>query len=103
MERLTIPDEKIDGGECRTVIDARKVKEHAMTIYWALKKYEDTDLTPPEIMELKERAQGEQIRRMSAEEYLKDKSRETVKRNRGLLSKISTEAGKKSIPGVIDR
>ena len=38
------------------------------------------------------RAQGEQIRRMSAEEYLKDKSRETVKRNRGLLSKISTEA-----------
>lgn len=41
------------------------------------------------------RAQGEQIRRMSAEEYLKDKSRETVKRNRGLLSKISTEAGKK--------
>ncbi len=49
------------------------------------------------------RAQGEQIRRMSAEEYLKDKSRETVKRNRGLLSKISTEAGKKSIPGVIDR
>ena len=41
------------------------------------------------------RAQGEQIRRMSAEEYLKDKSRETVKRNRGLLSKISTEAGRK--------
>lgn len=38
------------------------------------------------------RAQGEQIRRMSAEEYLKDKPRETVKRNRGLLSKISTEA-----------
>lgn len=49
------------------------------------------------------RAQGEQIRRMSAEEYLKDKSRETVKRNRGLLSKISTEAGKKNIQGVIDR
>lgn len=41
------------------------------------------------------RAQGEQIRRMSAEEYLKDKSRETVKRSRGLLSKISTEAGRK--------
>lgn len=41
------------------------------------------------------RAQGEQIRRMSAEEYLKDKSRETIKRNRGLLSKISTEAGRK--------
>lgn len=41
------------------------------------------------------RAQGEQIRRMPEEEYLKDKSRETVKRNRGLLSKISTEAGRK--------
>ena len=55
MERLTIPDKKIDGGECRAVNDARKVKEHAMTIYWALKKYEDTGLTPLEIMELKER------------------------------------------------
>ena len=55
MERLTIPDEKIDGGIRRTVIDARKVKEHAMTIYWALKKYEDTDLTPEQIQKLKER------------------------------------------------
>lgn len=55
MERLTIPDEKIDGGERRTVIDARKVKENAMTIYWALKKYEDTGLTPKQIRELKER------------------------------------------------
>lgn len=55
MERLTIPDEKIEGGVRRTVIDARKVKEHAMTIYWALKKYEDTGLTPEQIMELKER------------------------------------------------
>ena len=55
MERLTIPDKKIDGGECRAVIDARKVKEHAMTIYWALKKYEDTGLTPLEIMKLVER------------------------------------------------
>ena len=44
MERLTIPDEKIEGGVRRTVVDARKVKEHAMTIYWALKKYEDTGL-----------------------------------------------------------
>lgn len=37
------------------------------------------------------RAQGNQIRRMSAEEYPKDKSREAIKRNGGLLSKISTE------------
>ena len=58
MERLTIPDEKIDGGVRRTVIDARKVKEHAMTIYWALKKYEDTGLIPEQIMGLKERDAG---------------------------------------------
>lgn len=55
MERLTIPDEKIEGGVRRTVIDSRKVKENAMTIYWALKKYEDTGLTPEQIRELKER------------------------------------------------
>lgn len=55
MERLTIPDEKIEGGVRRTVIDSRKVKENAMTIYWALKKYEDTGLAQEEIMKLKER------------------------------------------------
>lgn len=55
MERLTIPDIKIDGGTRRTVIDTRKVKEYAMTIYWALKKYEDTDLTPEQITSLKKR------------------------------------------------
>lgn len=55
MERLTIPDEKIEGGVRRTVIDAREVKKNAMTIYWALKKYEDTGLTPEEVMELAER------------------------------------------------
>lgn len=55
MERLTIPDIKIDGGTRRTVIDPRKVKEYAMTIYWALKKYEDTGLTPEQITSLKER------------------------------------------------
>ena len=55
MERLTIPDEKIEGGVRRAVIDAREVKKNAMTIYWALKKYEDTGLTPAEIMEIKER------------------------------------------------
>lgn len=38
MERLTIPDEKIEGGMRRTVVDARKVRENAVTIYWALKK-----------------------------------------------------------------
>ena len=51
MDRLTIPDEHIEGGIRRTVIDARAVRKEAMTIYWALKKYEDTGLTPKEIME----------------------------------------------------
>lgn len=55
MERLTIPDKKIEGGVRRAFIDTKAVKENAMTIYWALKKYEDTGLTPEQIRELKER------------------------------------------------
>ena len=55
MERLTIPDKKIDGGLRRAIIDAREVRKEAMTIYWALKKYEDTGLTPEQVQELKER------------------------------------------------
>ena len=51
MERLTIPDEHIEGGIRRAVIDARMVKEKAMIIYWALKKYDDTGLTPEDIMD----------------------------------------------------
>lgn len=42
MERLTVPDKKIDGGLRRAIIDAREVRKEAMTIYWVLKKYEDT-------------------------------------------------------------
>ena len=55
MERLTIPDKKIDGGVRRAFIDVKAVKENAMTIYWTLKRYEDTGLTPEQIRELKER------------------------------------------------
>lgn len=51
MERLTIPDEPIEGGMRRAIIDAREVRKHAMTVYWQLKKYEDTGLTPEEIMD----------------------------------------------------
>lgn len=51
MERLTIPDEPIEGGMRRAIIDVRSVKKVAMTLYWALKKYEDTGLTPDEIMD----------------------------------------------------
>lgn len=54
MERLTIPDKKIPGGTRRTIIDVKAVLEEAMTIYWALKKYEDTGLAPEEIERLKE-------------------------------------------------
>lgn len=55
MERLTVADVKIDGGVRRAFIDTKAVKESAMTIYWALKKYEDTGLDPEQIRELKER------------------------------------------------
>ncbi len=54
MERLTIPDKKIPGGVRRAIIDTRAVREEAMTLYWALKKYEDTGLTPNEVEHLKE-------------------------------------------------
>ena len=42
MERLTIPDVKLDGNVIkRTIIDSQKVKERAMEIYWRLKDVED--------------------------------------------------------------
>lgn len=50
MDRLTIPDEPIEGGMRRAVIDARAVREQAMAMYWRLKKYEDTGLEPGEIL-----------------------------------------------------
>lgn len=54
MERLTVPDERIDEHTTRrTVIDADKVREHAMDFYWALKRYEDTFLTPEEITKIR--------------------------------------------------
>ena len=52
MERLTIPDEKIPGGTRRKIISMKAVKEEAMTLYWQLKKYEDTGLTPEQLLEL---------------------------------------------------
>ena len=55
MDRLTIPDEPIEGGMRRSVVDARAVKERAMTIYWRLKAYEDTGLEPCEIPVLLDR------------------------------------------------
>lgn len=42
VERLTIPDVRIDQNTIRrSIIDAEKVKECAMEIYWRLKAIED--------------------------------------------------------------
>ena len=49
MDRLTIPDEYIDGGMRRAIIDAREVRKRAMMLYWQLKKYEDTGVTPEQL------------------------------------------------------
>ena len=51
MERLTIPDERIDEHTTRRkFIDVEAVREHAMGFYWRLKAYEDTGLTPEEVL-----------------------------------------------------
>lgn len=50
MERLTIPDVRVDEHTTRrTMIDGEAVREHAMDFYWRLKAYEDTGLTPGEV------------------------------------------------------
>ena len=42
MERLTIPDVRIDENTIRrAIIDTEKVKECAMELYWRLKEIED--------------------------------------------------------------
>lgn len=41
-----------------------------MTIYWALKKYEDTGLTPEEIERLKEQHRWIPVEERLPEEYL---------------------------------
>ena len=47
MERLTIPDVRVDDHTTRrTMIDVEAVREHAMDFYWRLKAYEDTGLEP---------------------------------------------------------
>lgn len=47
MERLTIPDVRVDEHTTRrSVIDVAAVREHAMEFYFRLKAYEDTGLEP---------------------------------------------------------
>ncbi len=63
MERLTIPDVRVDEHTTRrTMIDVEAVREHAMDFYWRLKAYEDTERTPEEIDMDHEAA--EQLRRL---------------------------------------
>lgn len=50
MERLTIPDVKVDEHTIRrSIIDTGAVKKCAMEIYWRLKAYEDTEREPEEV------------------------------------------------------
>ena len=55
MERLTIPDVKVDEHTTRrTIIDTEAVRERAMEIYWRLKDYEDTGCEPEQIAKAKD-------------------------------------------------
>ena len=55
MERLTIPDVRVDEHTTRrTMIDGEAVREHAMDFYWRLKAYEDTGLSPQACAEARE-------------------------------------------------
>lgn len=54
MNRLTVPDERIDEHTTRrTIIDSTAVRERAMEIYRRLKAYEDTGLDPETCAEYK--------------------------------------------------
>lgn len=73
MERLTVPDVRVDEHTTRrSIIDGNTVREHAMEIYWRLKDYEDTGYAPEEIAKL----QGDLIQRnaelLKAREELKE-------------------------------
>lgn len=53
MERLTIPDVRVDEHTTRrSVIDVAAVREHAMEFYCRLKAYEDTGREPEEVTAL---------------------------------------------------
>ena len=69
MERLTIPHKKIEGGWRRAIIDSREVRKEAMTIYWALKKYEDTGLTPEQVRELAEKQKPMKVEKLKSAQY----------------------------------
>ena len=81
MERLTVPDVRVDEHTTRrSIIDGNAVREHAMEIYWRLKDYEDTGYTPEEIAKL----QGDLIQRNA--ELLK--TREELKEHYDSISQL---------------
>lgn len=81
MERLTVPDVRVDEHTTRrSIIDGNAVREHAMEIYWRLKDYEDTGYTPEEIAKL----QGDLIQRNA--ELLK--TREDLKEHYDSISQL---------------
>lgn len=82
VERLTIPDVRIDKNTIRrSIIDAEKVKECAMEIYWRLKEIEDV------------------IADEESEEYDLDQLRELVKADRaGRCVVLPVKPGEKVRP-----
>lgn len=81
MERLTVPDVRVDEHTTRrSIIDGNAVREHAMEIYWRLKDYKDTGYTPEEI----EKLQGDLIQRNA--ELLK--TREELKEHYDSISQL---------------
>ena len=64
MERLTIPDVRIDEKTKKiTVIDGNKVKEYAMEIYWHLKEIEDILGDDYDLDRLRELVEADQEKR----------------------------------------
>lgn len=64
MERLTIPDVRIDEKTKKiTVIDSNKVRENAMEIYWHLKEIEDILGDDYDIDRLREIVEADQEKR----------------------------------------
>lgn len=62
MERLTIPDVRVDEHTTRrSFIDVLAVQEHAMEFYCRLKAYEDTGLYPESVEALKLSMMGKAI------------------------------------------
>lgn len=81
MERLTVPDVRVDEHTTRrSIIDGNAVREHAMEIYWRLKDFEDTGYAPEEIAKL----QGALIQRNA--ELLK--TREEIKEHYDSISQL---------------